>query len=183
MSNRLPLRRQLATAWRETLEGPYRNQLINSERGLQVHFCQALMKQFEQAGFNRRLFVEPTVIFAADDVRCPNLVICNSQRIIGVVEFKYAPRTFAEYSKDIDTLHRFVQHADAIVLSNERFRGEGSPKSYSLADDAVLCWAAVYADSFIEIEHPNFAVLDGHFLRLDAITHDSSSATVLDSVG
>jgi hypothetical protein len=182
MSERLPLRKQLAAAWRETLEGPYRNHLINSERGLQVHFCHALTKQFQDAGVNRRLFVEPTVNFAIDDVRCPDLVICNSQRIIGVVEFKYAPRAFAEYAKDVETLHRFLRHADAIVLSNERFRGEGAPKSYSLAPDSVLCWAAVYADTFIEIEHPKFSSLDGHFLRLDAITHASSSATILSSI-
>lgn len=135
------------------------------------------------ASTNRRLFVEPTVIFTPDDVRCPDLVICNSQRIIGVVEFKYAPRAYAEYNKDIETLHRFVQHADAITLSNERYRGEGFPKSYALAEDAVLCWAAVYADSFIEIEHPNFAALNGHFLRLDAITHSSSRATIRNSMG
>ena len=96
-------------------------------RILQVHFCSALMRQFEAAGGNRRLFVEPTVIFGPD-VRSPDLVICNSERIIGVVEFKYAPRAFAVYSKDLETLSLFVQHVDAIELSNGRFRGEGMPR-------------------------------------------------------
>lgn len=178
MSNRIPLRRQLSAAWQYTLSGPYQNQLINSERGLQVHFCHALMREFEKAGVERRLFIEPTVILGSDGIRCPDLVICNSQRIIGVVEFKYLPRAVPEYTKDLDTLALLLRHADALMLSNERFRGEGSPKTYSLAEDAVLCWAAVYADNFIEMQHASLSRFGEQFLRLDAITHESAPPTI-----
>jgi hypothetical protein len=182
MPKRIPLRRQLTTAWRDTLAGPYRNQQINSERGLQVHFCLALMKQFEIDGLNRLLFVEPTVTFGPSDMRCPDLVICNSQQIIGIVEFKYAPRTLPEYSKDLETLHRFIWHANGVTLSNERFRGEGMPKTYSLAEDAVLCWAAVYADTFFEMQHSCLPALEAQFLRLDAITHESAPPVIRNSM-
>lgn len=182
MSNRIPLRRQLSTAWKQTLSGPYPNQLINSERGLQVHFCHALMREFEIAGVERRLFIEPTVVLGTDGIRCPDLIICNSQRIIGVVEFKYGPRAVAECKKDIETLALLVKHANAVTLSNERFRGEGALKTYALAEDAVLCWAAVYADDFLELQHPSLPSLGERFLRLDAVTHESAPATITNSM-
>lgn len=182
MSNRSPLRKQLSTAWHQTLSGPYQNQLINSKRGLQVHFCHALMREFEDAKVERRLFIEPTVILGADGIRCPELVICNSQRIIGVVEFKYGPRTVPEYTKDLETLALLVKHAGAVTLSNERFRGKGSSKTYPLAEDAVLCWAAVYADNLIEMQHPSLSSLGQQFLRLDAVTHESAPATIKNSI-
>jgi len=181
MSDRKPLRRQLAAAWRDTLAGPYRNHLVNSERGLQVHFCLALMKQFDVAEFNRSLFVEPNVVFPNGELRCPDLVICNSERIIGVVEFKYAPRGAPDYSKDLETLKRFALHGEAVSLSNERFRGEGQPKTYRLAEDAVLCWAAVYADTFLEIQHP--LAQNERFVRLDAITSASAPPIITNSMG
>jgi hypothetical protein len=141
------------------------------------------MQQFETAGLNRRLFVEPTVRFSPHDMRCPDLVICDSQQITGVVEFKYAPRALPDYSKDLQTLDLFVKHAGAVTLSNERFRGEGSPQTYSLAKDAVLCWAAVYADTYVEIKPLSLLSLEEQFLRLDAITHESAPAVIKNSMG
>lgn len=182
MSNRTLLRRQLSAAWRHTLTGPYQNQLINSERGLQVHFCHALMREFEIAGIERRLFIEPTVMLGADGIRCPDLIICNSQRIIGVVELKYAPRAVPEYTKDLETFALLTTHANSITLANERFRGEGSSKTYLLADDAVLCWAAVYADELIELPSSSISTLGGRFFRLDAVTHDSAPPTIKTSL-
>jgi hypothetical protein len=179
MSNRTPLRKQLTSAWQQTLTGPYQSQLINSERGLQVHFCHALMREFEMAGSERRLFIEPTVMLGIDGIRCPDLIICNSQRIIGVVEFKYAPRAVPEFTKDLETLALLTKHASSITLANERFRGEGLSKTYPLADDAVLCWAAVYADTLIDLQHWSLPSLAGRFMRLDAVTHESAPAKII----
>lgn len=182
MSTRTPLRKQLSTAWRQTLTGPYQNQLINSERGLQVHFCHALMREFESAGIERRLFIEPTVKLGADGVRCPDLIICNSQRIIGIVELKYAPRAVPDYTKDLETFALLASHANSITLANERFRGEGASKTYLLADDAVFCWAAVYAGELIEMPSQSISTLAGRFFRLDAITHESAPPTIATSL-
>ena len=44
MVRRSLLRKQLAAAWTETLSPAYANRLVNSERGLQVHFCAALLR-------------------------------------------------------------------------------------------------------------------------------------------
>jgi hypothetical protein len=182
MSNRALLRRQLCSAWQETLTGPYQNQLINSERGLQVHFCHALMREFEDTKIQRRLFIEPTVALGTDGIRCPDLIICNSQKIIGVVEFKYMPRAVPEYTKDLETLTLLTKHASSITLTNERFRGEGASKTYPLADDAILCWAAVYAGTLIDLQHPSLSLLAERFLRLDAVTHESAPATIMPSL-
>jgi hypothetical protein len=154
MSERPLLRKQLAAAWQATLNGdrcPYLNQLINSERGLQVHFCNALMEQFkgDDDDPNRRLFIEPTVVFGTGDKRFPDVVVCNARSIIGVIELKYRPKTILtkeSYEKDIRTLELFANHS--IEFANERFLGPQKkrswPKKYPLARNAVLCWAGVY---------------------------------------
>lgn len=81
MNRRSLLREQLIEAWWTTIEHQYRGQLINSERGLQVYFCAALLGAFERKGLKRRLFVEPRL--AADaERRYPDVVICNTRSII-----------------------------------------------------------------------------------------------------
>jgi len=188
MSDRQPLRKQLVAAWRETLRGPYMKQLINSERMLQVHFCIALMKEFNAARVTdkRRFFIEPTIHFDPEGTRCPDLVICNSRRIIGVVELKYAPRFKPkpkDYIKDLETLGLFDRNASDVRLENERFKGGGKVKKYPLAEDAVLCWAAIYPGRRIEIRRPSSPTLGKRFLRLDAKTHKSMPPTIHSSHG
>jgi hypothetical protein len=92
------LRAHLAAAWRQTIEQPYREQLINSERGLQVFFCSALMEAFKEDGVRRRLFVEPRLSVGARETRrYPDIVICNQRSVIGVVELKYLPKGRPRY--------------------------------------------------------------------------------------
>jgi len=50
----------LANAWRTTINDKYRGRLINSERGLQAHFCAALQDEFGATEVGHlRLFIEP----------------------------------------------------------------------------------------------------------------------------
>lgn len=169
MADRNLLRTHLRLAWRETLLEDYQRRLINSERGLQVHFCHHLMAQFD--GRRRRLFVEPCFVAADGTQRMPDLVVCNSQRIIGVVELKFRPRSVAHFRKDLSTLRWFASAPDAVRVANSRYRGEdeASLPAYSLAPDAVLCWAGVYTGSRLEIEQ-EAADLGRRFLSLHAIT-------------
>jgi hypothetical protein len=135
------------------------------------------MNEFEKSGFSRRLFVEPTVIFSAGDRRYPDLVVCNTQTIIGVVELKYAPRATPETEKDLETLERLALETGPISLANERFRGPGSLKAYPLSPDAVLCWAGVREDAAIQFNAEKQTRIGARFLRLEAVTHDNSSPT------
>lgn len=169
MPGRSLLKRHIRTAWRKTLQEDYPRRLINSERGLQVHFCHHLLAGLD--GSSRRLFVEPC--FVADDgtQRMPDLVICNSKRIIGVVELKFQPRSAAPFRKDLDTLRWFASTPDAVRIANSRYRGEyeSSLPAYALAPDALLCWAGVYAGTRVDIE-PQAVDLGRRFMALHAIT-------------
>lgn len=171
MTKRNALRRQLASAWIETICEQYRHQLINSERGLQVYFCLALQKQFG-GNVSRKLFIEPSIRLG-DEVRYPDLVICNSRAIIGVVELKYLPRVAPKFNKDIDTLRRVAEQGRQLTIENKRFFGKKSaPLSYTLSEDAVLCWAGIYK-CHANAGHAKPKVpeaLSGRYLQLDALT-------------
>lgn len=108
--------------------------------------------------------------------RSPDLLICATRQIIGVVEFKYTPRTKPSTEKDFGTLARIGDSADDVVVSNERFRGEGIPRHYSVAADAVLCWAAVHAAATMHLPSKALARLGDRFLCLEAVTAKGTQA-------
>jgi hypothetical protein len=54
MGYRSFLRGNLLAAWRRTIRHHYQRQQINSEHGLQVFFCAALLSEFRAAGDHRR---------------------------------------------------------------------------------------------------------------------------------
>lgn len=172
MNNREMLRKNICKAWSETLDEAYRLRLVNSERGLQVHFCMNLLKAFGDDKVKRYLFIEPKVDFDEENLfRYPDLVICNQKHVIGVVELKYTPRARPSISKDIDTLKR-LSSARNVKLSNDRYRGPSKGKSYGIAKDAVFCWAGVYSAPMLE--NSDLESFPGNFLRLDALTSRSS---------
>ena len=178
------LRQQLSAAWFKTIRGPYADQLVNSERGLQVHFCIKLLQIFEKEGVTRRLFVEPTIEFE-DGVRpprAPDLLICNTKNIVGVVEFKYSPRARPKrltMEKDLDTLDRVGNAGSELKVSNERFRGEGDVQRYTIATDAVLCWAGVHASPVTTIPMDGSNELGKRLLCLEALSVQGVQASVL----
>lgn len=180
MAHRSLLRAQLCSAWSRTIAGPYDSRLVNSERGLQTHFCMALNDEFERGEVRRSLFVEPNVIFGADR-RCPDLIVCNTRSVIGVVEFKYVPRARPAFAKDLDTLKRLRNTAGRLTISNERYRGNSMAQSYTMAEDAVLCVAAVYSSrSVLELPSEATRAIGPGFLRLDALTRDNGPAEIVD---
>lgn len=174
------LRSQLKTAWEFAIRQRYDHQLINSERGLQLYFCEALLNQFKESRVNRRLFVEPHLAtIDGSRGRYPDIVICNTRRIIGIVEIKYAPRVGLTHregkvEKDLETLSYAVARADTLTLSNDRYQGpDYGKKSYSLANDAVLCWAGVYKGPVMKLGECIGAEVSPHFLQLNALTRKS----------
>ncbi len=171
MVSRSPLRSHLQEAWSTTIDNHYSKQLINSERGLQLQFCLELTSIFSERKLQRRLFIEPAVSVGSGETRFPDLVICNSLRVIGVVEFKFVPRGLPATKKDLKTLS-ILGSSPEVEISCDRFRGRPiKSRKYRIAADAVLCWAGVYADkSPIDFPDESLEKIRTRFLRLDAIT-------------
>lgn len=174
MNNRKLLRSQLIEAWHQAIESDYKRQRINSERSLQASIWSKLDKIFDNQP--RRMFIEPSlaVISSVAEgqkriVRVPDLIICNSREIIGVVEMKYRPNTKPNYKKDIDTLAWIAKNDSNIVISNYRFRGDiADAHTYKMAKSVVFAWAGVHRDKNISLDIPKS--IKENFLELHAIT-------------
>jgi len=174
MANRSMLKAQLRSAWQHTIEHHYNRQLINSERGLQAFLCAALLDQFEQAGVaqNRRIFIEPTLVVGRSNVvRKPDIVICNTRSIIGVVELKYNPKGYPRTKKDLETLDWMAEHPEGVRVQNDRYLGVPvDDRSYPLVGDAVLCWAGVHRGMAEPVSQKICARLEKYFVELHAVT-------------
>lgn len=182
MSPRKLLRTQLSKAWQKTIKNQYQKLLINSERGLQVYFCSALLAIFRGNPLTknkRRIFVEPRLsVTGKNDHFYPDIVICDDNWIIGVVELKYLPRGLLNFEKhvkkDIKTLEWIAKHPAKINISNDRFLGPSDGiRPYSLAEDAVLCWGGVYRGNEEKDISEHTANLSSRFLGLHAVTSKS----------
>jgi hypothetical protein len=101
----------------------------------------------------------------------PDVLICNSGKIIGIVEMKYLPRAGARTEKDLKTLTWCVTHANRIGVRNDRYLGPGKNlKHYSLASDAVLCWAGVHRSGDTDLRKRVSKKLSPYFMELHAVT-------------
>ncbi len=182
MPARSPLRKHFQDAWKKVIEGPYTHGLINSERGLQVHYCIALLEEFNATNSDRRLFIEPSVRIDGKKTRYPDLVVCNAKTVIGVVEFKYTPRKRPGIAKDFATLNALATATgtDVVEISNKRFLVKKSVTyKFPLATDAVLCWAGVYKGKKLELPPVEATSLGKRFLRLDALTAEGEDAVII----
>lgn len=181
MSRRHLLRRQLYIAWKETIENYYQTQRINSERGLQVFFCATLLTIFDGAGLKRRLFVEPRLASGNGEAGPqPDVIVCNSRNIIGIIELKYLPRSAPKINKDLDTFAWISSHSDAIRIRNDRYLGVNRPeKEYALTGDAVLCWAGVHRGINDVMSRRVADAVRPYFLELHAITAEDQNPMVI----
>ena len=181
MSGRLLLRRQLYGSWQDTIQKHYQRQRINSERGLQVFFCASLLAAFEQAGVERRLFVEPRLTTTSGTTGpLPDIVICNTKKIIGVVELKYMPRVVAKTDKDLKTLKWVASHPSCIRISNGRYLGVPRDETeYSLANNAVLCWAGVHRGLDGMLSSRVAKNVHPYFMELHAVTTKDQDPKVI----
>lgn len=174
MANRSMLKAQLRSAWLHTIERHYQRQLINSERGLQAFLCAALLDRFERGGVaqNRRIFIEPTLVIGRNGaVRKPDIVICNSRSIIGVVELKYKPKGHPRTKKDLETLDWMASHPDGVQVKNDRYLGVPvDDRVYPLVADAVLCWAGVHKGMTEPVAQRISPRLNKYFVELHAVT-------------
>lgn len=178
---RAPFRRLLTEVWEEVIATDYANQRVNSERSLQAAVWSGLNDRLPPR--TRRLFVEPP--FTIDDhgtsrlVR-PDLVVCNSRRVIAVIEVKYEPRKAPSIRKDLRTLQSLSEHGGELGIANDRYLGDGkAPASYRLSDKTIFVWVGVYRASGPDPEPIQFEVpegLVGRFHSLHAVTRPSRAA-------
>ena len=145
MPNRGLLRRQIRKTWADTIRSAYMDQVISSERALQVHFASRLMDIFCNDGVNRRVFVEPLMQLETGNRVHPDLLICNSRSIIGVVELKYLPKVKPTFEKDFITFEKLAAHGTNIEILNRRYRGpDQGGGQYAMNTNPMYVWAGVY---------------------------------------
>ena len=146
------LRKQLFEAWSESIDKDYACQRINSERSLQASLWSKLNARLDPQ--TRRMFIEPGLKIEQEkqkhgsQIRYPDLVVCNTRVVIGIIEIKYRPRTKPVWKKDVASLEWIASNRDAIRVRNSRFRGiEADGRSYPLAANILFVWAGIHAKS------------------------------------
>ena len=166
------LKQCLAEAWQQVMTEAYGDQMLDSERGLQLYFGHALMAGFKARGMQRRIYVEPTFVGQQGRLRVPDLAICHAGQLIGVVMLRYLPRGAPEVEKDLTTLRSFGGAGRDLLLSQERYLGPGDEvqRLYVLAPDPVLCWAGVYRGPQRRPVEQQAADLGERFFGLHAVT-------------
>ena len=112
----------------------------------------------------------------------PDIVVCNSRAIIGVVELKYLPRTTAKVDKDMDTLRWIAVQSRRIRLSNWRYSGvRGDAKEYSLANDVLLCWAEVHRGFREALESRVPGEVRPYFMGIQALKREGKHTEIISS--
>lgn len=107
----------------------------------------------------------------AKAIRYPDLVICNTRKVIGIVELKYQPRARPSWQKDVSTFHWIAEHSRSITISNRRFRGiESDSRVYPLSTDMIYVWAGVHAACDLRLEDHVAPELASQLLELHAET-------------
>ena len=169
MKQRNVLKQQLTESWKQCLELDYPKGIINGERALQACLYHRLISRFvdDQMEDRRSVFIEPCIKFHAEGVqRMPDMVICDTKRVIAIVELKFHPRVRLNAArtgelrtgaqKDLQTLVRIARDVAAedakvvsdsprITVTNERYLGKGSGgKAFALAPNMLFVWAGIY---------------------------------------
>ena len=184
MRQRNLLKSQILSAWNTCIKRDYNSQRINSERSLQASFWSHLNRLLPK---NRRLFIEPAIRFhgaTGPQTLIPDIVVCNSQKIIAVIELKYTPRAAAKYQKDMRSLAAIAENRDQVEIANDRYRGSlADARTYSLAKHVMFVWGGVHALS-MRVREANFAAshpcLDGCYLELHAATRPDARPSLYD---
>ena len=179
MSSRRLLRRHITEAWRQSITTDYAAQRINSERSLQASVWANLNALLPIK--TRRMFIEPrmSVPGRVNQARFPDIVICNTREVIGIIELKYQPRIRPSWAKDLATFHWITKNRKKIVVSNLRFRGiEIDSHSYHLAENVLYAWAGVHAACEVDLTAHVAPAVSSCFLALHAETRCGVAASI-----
>jgi hypothetical protein len=119
------------------------------------------------------MFIEPCLVGSHQErqVRYPDLVVCNTREVIGIIELKYSPRARPSWRKDLATFEWINTNRKSIHVSNARFRGVSSDsRKYSLAASILYVWAGVHVPYELELREHIGPSLGSCFLALHAET-------------
>lgn len=161
----------LSHAWRHSVAQAYAGQMVHGERGLLVQFAHQLMQRFEADAPQRRLYVDPVFLGPEGRLRVPDLAICWAGQVVALVMLQHQPRQAPEVEKAMATLRGFAALAGRdLLLAQERYLGPGEDllRQYTLAPDALLCWAGLYRGPQARDLHATD--LGERFLGLHALT-------------
>lgn len=176
------LRKVISNAWETCLDVDYPERVINGERALQACFYHRLVLALENLGKypKRTIFVEPQLGFdnvtfpsgrevvaktpQRRKIYFPDLVVCDSTKVIAVIELKFLPKIILFHSnpqelnkgvkKDIRTFSEIAHnlmtesHQQTMVgmnVLNERYLGvRAKEKTYQISPDCLMIWAGVH---------------------------------------
>jgi hypothetical protein len=183
MTLRKPLRRRIQSGWETCIKDDVDSFRVNSERSLQAALWFRLTEEFlADDSRKRQILIEPHISIGKDHY-FPDLVICNSRRIIGVIELKYQPKREPSVDKDLSTLSALWTCQDKDVgVTLRRHRGPNAKvKTFHISDDLLIVWAGVH--SAISSERTNGILPTNkecypYFMRLHAATSDDDIAKV-----
>lgn len=174
MTKRDKVGNQLAQAWQDVIESEYCRGHINSERSLQGHLFAELRQRTRVEGEpSRKIFIEPLVRLSSENrVVRPDIVVCNSQEVICVVELKYTPRGKAQTAKDMRSIGAIAADKE-IEISVERYRGPAIRlKPYHISETTLFTWAGVHSGTGekSEIWTTDDRFAKHYYLELHALT-------------
>lgn len=179
MTNRSKLRQQITEAWWKSINADYAAQRINSERSLQASVWANLNVVLPSE--TRRMFIEPcmSVPGAGRQARFPDIVICNTREVIGIIELKYQPRGKPSWKKDLSTFHWVTEHRDSISISNARYRGvSADERVYPLSGTILYVWAGVHVACDLDLRSHIAPEVSRCFLALHAETQHGEAVNV-----
>jgi len=172
MSMRRLLRSQLVQSWNECIAADYAVQQINSERSLQAALWARLKERLDPA--RRRMFIEPAMSLldaGGSETKYPDLVVCNTRSVIGIIELKFLPRKWPNWKKDIATFSWIMSHQARLGDRNVRHRGvQPDAKKYRIASDALYVWAGIHIEDGLQLSQDVEPNLSRNFVELHAYT-------------
>jgi hypothetical protein len=178
MASRALLRSQIVRAWRLTIIEDY--EFINSERSLQAALWSRLNKALAEKlpPKSRRLFIEPKITVKRKNFH-PDIVICNTRQVIGIIELKFKPRAAASWRNDLKKFRAIAGCKTRIAISHDRYRGIARRnKPYTLAKTVLYVWAGVHAESDFDLA--GYAgTLAPNFMALHAETVDGAQPSLV----
>ncbi|KAG8150143.1 hypothetical protein BFF94_029220 [Burkholderia catarinensis] len=107
----------------------------------------------------------------------PDIVVCNSEEVICVVELKYTPRGTAQTAKDMRSIGAIAADKQ-IEIAVERYRGPAIRlKPYRISETTLFTWAGVHSGtgekSDVWTADDRFA--KHYYLELHALTRKDES--------
>jgi hypothetical protein len=146
------LQTEIKLAWETCIQSDYETLRINSERSLQASFWAQLNSRLLPKD-DWLMFIEPGLKVKGEGKVFPDIVICDTEKAVAVIELKYQPRKEPDWKKDIGTLDWIHRHRKKLHFQNVRHDHRPEKvKEYTLSDNLLFVWAGVHLSMSNEFE-------------------------------